>query len=173
MCAPYFPNPMPSPSRAGTNFQMGLGMLTRRVYFHMVRSASRLLAPFHVTVEQYVVLLCLDDEGALTQRELVRRCSSDPRTMGKMLDLLSVKGWIRRAEHATDRRAWQVSLTPLGRKAKRRMDEALVPLRARPAQALGASESAQLRNLMAQLADALDPSAWLTAPVSARKSHRP
>lgn len=142
-------------------FQLGLGMLTRRVYFHMVRSASRLLAPFDMTVEQYVVLLCIADEERLTQQELVRRCSSDPRTMGKMLDLLAVKGWVRRAEHATDRRAWQIVLSPQGRKAKQQMDAALIALRERPVKVLGSTDSKKLRELMARLADALDPAVWL------------
>lgn len=153
-----------------TKFQLGLGMLTRRVYFHMVRSAARLLAPFDVTVEQFVVLLCLGDEQHLTQQELVRRCSSDPRSMGKMLDILEAKGWIKRVAHATDRRAWQIVLSPQGRKAKQRMDEALVPLRERPAKALGRSESKALRDLMARLAEALEPGAWLGEPAKPGKS---
>jgi len=153
-------------------FQLGLGMLTRRVYFHMVRSATRLLAPFDVTVEQFVVLLCLADEERLTQQELVRRCSSDPRTMGKMLDLLSAKGWIKRVEHATDRRAWQIVLSPQGRKVKRQMDEALIPLRERPAKVLGRAGSKQLRELMARLADALEPSAWLFTPEKPTQASR-
>lgn len=150
-----------------------MGMLTRRVYFHMVRSATRLLAPFDVTVEQFVVLLCLADEERLTQQELVRRCSSDPRTMGKMLDLLSAKGWIMRVDHASDRRAWQIVLSPQGRKVKRQMDEALIPLRERPAKVLGSTESKKLRVLMAQLADALDPAAWLNPADNHAKPKRP
>jgi DNA-binding MarR family transcriptional regulator len=147
--------------RAPERFQDGLGMLTRRVYFHMVRSAGRLLAPWDVTVEQYVVLLCLGDEQRLTQQELVRRCSSDPRTMGKMLDRLADKDWIKRVDHATDRRAWQIVLSAKGRRAKRQMDEALQPLRERPAQVLGAAETNALQATLAKLADALEPSAWL------------
>lgn len=137
-------------------------MLTRRVYFHMVRSAGRLLTPFGVSVEQYVVLLCLAEEAGLTQQELVRRCSSDPRTMGKMLDLLGTKGWIKRVDHQTDRRAWQIVLSAKGQRAKRQMDEALVPLRARPAKLLGEAEVRTLKRLLALLADALDPAAWLS-----------
>jgi DNA-binding MarR family transcriptional regulator len=164
-------------STAGRNtqFQTGLGMLTRRVYFHMVRSASRLLAPFDVTVEQYVVLLCLDEEERLTQQELVRRCSSDPRTMGKMIDLLSAKDWLRRVAHAHDRRAWQIVLSAEGRKRKRKMDAALVPLRERPAKVLGTDESKLLRETLARLAEALDPEIWLqpggTSPPNERR-HR-
>jgi DNA-binding MarR family transcriptional regulator len=157
---------------AAVKFQLGLGMLTRRVYFHMVRSAARLLTPFDVTVEQFVVLLCLADEERLTQQELVRRCSSDPRTMGKMLDLLSAKGWIRRVDHATDRRAWQIVLSPQGRKMKQRMDKALIPLRERPAKVLGGHDSKRLRELMARLADGLEPSAWLLPEPTAAKPHR-
>jgi DNA-binding MarR family transcriptional regulator len=142
-------------------FQDGLGMLTRRVYFHMVRSASRLMQPFGITVEQYVVLLCLAEEEGLTQQELVRRCSSDPRTMGKMLDLLSAKGWTRRVDHETDRRAWRIELSAKGRRAKEQMDKALVPLRERPAKVLGDAETNVLKSLLARLADALDPAAWL------------
>ncbi len=137
-------------------------MLTRRVYFHMVRSASRLLLPFDITVEQYVVLLCLAEEEGLTQQELVRRCSSDPRTMGKMLDLLSAKGWIKRVDHESDRRAWRIELSVKGRRAKEQMDEALIPLRERPAKVLGAVETKALKRMLALLGEALDPATWLS-----------
>jgi DNA-binding MarR family transcriptional regulator len=165
---PIFP-PLP------VKFQLGLGMLTgpRRVYFHMVRSAGRLLSSFDVTVEQFVVLLCLGDEQLLTQQELVRRCSSDPRSMGKMLDILSAKGWVKRVDHAADRRAWQIVLTPQGRKMKLKMDEAIIPLRERPTKVLGVAESKALRDLMARLADGLDPAVWLEAPPEqSRKRNR-
>lgn len=154
-------------------FQLGLGMLTRRVYFHMVRSAARLLSAFDVTVEQFVVLLCLGDEQRLTQQELVRRCSSDPRSMGKMLDILSAKGWVKRVDHAADRRAWQIVLTPQGRKMKLKMDEAIVPLRERRTKVLGVAESKALRDLMARLAEGLDPVVWLESTSKIRKTtHR-
>ena len=152
-----------SPPPSDSKFQHGLGMLTRRVYFHMVRSASRLLAPFDVTVEQFVVLLCLGDEEKLTQQELVRRCSSDPCTMGKMLDILEGKGWIKRVEHATDRRAWQIVLSASGRRVKDQVEAAMAPLRDRPAKILGIADWKALKDMLSRLADALDPAAWLCA----------
>ena len=165
------------PLSSKSKFQLGLGMLTRRVYFHMVRSAARLLAPFDVTVEQFVVLLCLGDEQMLTQQELVRRCSSDPRTMGKMLDILEGKGWIKRVHHATDRRAWQIVLSAEGRRMKEQVDAAMAPLRDRPAKILGMADWKALKDMLSRLADGLDPAACLfdegkTAPITKKPSTR-
>ena len=81
--------------------------------------------------------------------------------MGKMLDLLSAKGWIKRVDHESDRRAWQIVLSARGRKVKERMDEALVPLRERPAMVLGGSNTKALKRMLAQLAEALEPAKWL------------
>lgn len=92
--------------------------------------------------------------------------------MGKVLDRLGDNGWIKRVDHATDRRAWQIVLSAKGRRAKEQMDEALKPLRARPAQVLGDAESKSLRNILARLADALDPAVWLFANQPERASIR-
>lgn len=137
-------------------------MLTRRVYFHMVRSAGRLLAPLGVTVEQYVVLAFLAEEEGLTQQDLVKRCASDPRTMGKMLDALGTKGWIKRVDHATDRRAWQIVLSAKGRRVQQQMEEVLVSLRARPLKVLGEADWRELKRMLAVLGEELDPARWLS-----------
>jgi DNA-binding MarR family transcriptional regulator len=146
---------------APLKFEEGLGMLTRRVYFHMMRSAGRLMLPFAVTVEQFVVLGVLAEEDELTQQELVRRCASDARTMGKMLDGMEAKGWTQRTPHATDRRAWRIVLTARGRRLKEQMDEELVPLRKRAVEVLGETDWNKLKSLLASLSDGLDPLRWL------------
>jgi DNA-binding MarR family transcriptional regulator len=148
-------------------------MLTRRVYFHMVRGAGRLLQPLEVTVEQYIVLALLAEEAGLTQQELVKRCASDPRTMGKMLDALGAKGWTKRVHHRTDRRAWQIVLSAKGRRVEQQMERALIPLRAQPARILGAAKLQAFKKMLALLGEELDPAKWLFSEASPRKSPRP
>lgn len=141
----------------------GLGMLTRKLYFHMFRSAGRLFQKYDASVEQYIVLATLAEEDGVTQQELVKRCISDPRTMGKMVDVLEKRGWVKRAPHQTDRRAWQIMLSAEGRKKHQLMEKALIPQRAIPGRVLGAEKVEELKQMIALLSDELDPDKWLSA----------
>jgi len=98
---------------AGHDIAMGL----RAAYLRMHRQTNAHLARCGITADQFVLLALLMEEDGTTQRELVRRASSDANTVRAMLVLLEDRGLVRRGPHPKDRRARVVTLTRTGREA--------------------------------------------------------
>lgn len=95
----------------------------RAAYWAMHRRTNAILAAHGVTADQFVLLSYLADEDGITQKELARRTSSDPNTIGPMLLLLEKAGFVARRAHASDGRALCVLLTAEGRRRFRAMME--------------------------------------------------
>jgi MarR family transcriptional regulator, transcriptional regulator for hemolysin len=64
-----------------------------------------------LTRSQWWVLNHLFRNNGATQSELADILEIEKATLGRLLDRMETKGWIRREEHATDRRAKCVFLT--------------------------------------------------------------
>lgn len=106
-------------------FADSLGVRLRRAYQALHRRANaELRRRFNVTADQFVVLSLLAERDGVCQRELCRRCYSDPSTIGALLRLAERRGWVARQLDPADGRAWQVHLTPAGRELQRRLWEA-------------------------------------------------
>lgn len=97
----------------GHDIAMGL----RAAYLRMHRQTNAYLARCGITADQFVLLALLMGEDGITQRELVRRASSDANTVRAMLVLLENRGLVGRGPHPKDRRARVVTLTQGGREA--------------------------------------------------------
>jgi DNA-binding MarR family transcriptional regulator len=78
--------------------------LMRTVYDRRVKSLG-------LTRSQWWVLNHLFRGDGVTQTELAETLEIEKPTLGRLLDRLEAKGWVRRADDATDRRAWRVYLT--------------------------------------------------------------
>jgi DNA-binding MarR family transcriptional regulator len=83
------------------------------------------------TADQFVVLACLGEQDAVMQQDLVQRAASDPSTIRAMLVLLEGRGLVSRQRHRADGRAWEVILTPKGRRLYERLWRTSEPIRAR------------------------------------------
>lgn len=82
-----------------------------------LRESQRLFRPHGLTGAQYNVLNLLADRPAgISQRELSDLLVVDRSNVTGLLDRLEKLGWVRRADHPEDRRIYQVSLTPAGRR---------------------------------------------------------
>ncbi len=64
-----------------------------------------------LTRSQWWVLTHLYRNDGVTQSELAEILEVEKPTLGRLLDRLEAKGWVRRKEHAADRRAKRVFLT--------------------------------------------------------------
>jgi DNA-binding MarR family transcriptional regulator len=95
----------------------------RAAYWAMHRRTNAILAGHGVTADQFVLISRLAEEDGITQKELARRASSDPNTIGPMLLLLEKAGFVARRAHASDGRALCVLLTAEGRRRFRAMME--------------------------------------------------
>ena len=64
-----------------------------------------------LTRSQWWVLTHLYRGDGVTQTELAATLEIEKPTLGRLLDRLEAKGWVRRDHDARDRRAWRVFLT--------------------------------------------------------------
>lgn len=90
-----------------------------------LRESQRLFRPHGLSGAQYNVLQILaGSPDGLSQRQLGDKLVVDRSNVTGLLDRMSKAGWVRRADHPEDRRVYNVSLTPEGR----RLWEKLKPL---------------------------------------------
>lgn len=82
-----------------------------------------------LTRSQWWVLNHLFRNDGATQSELADILEIEKATLGRLLDRMQAKGWIRREEHATDRRAKCVFLTDEVEPAVKAMRAAAADLR--------------------------------------------
>ena len=78
--------------------------LMRTVYDRRVKALG-------LTRSQWWVLNHLFRNDGVTQSELAVMLEVEKATLGRLLDRMAAKGWVRREEHASDRRAKRVYLT--------------------------------------------------------------
>ena len=78
--------------------------LLRTTYDRRVKSLG-------LTRSQWWVLTHLYRGDGVTQTELADTLEIEKPTLGRLLDRLEAKGWVRRDHDARDRRAWRVFLT--------------------------------------------------------------
>lgn len=69
---------------------------------------------FDVTVDQWLVLKNLSENGPLSQTELANMVFKDHPTLTRIIDLLCKKGYVERILHPNDRRSFQLYLTDQG-----------------------------------------------------------
>lgn len=86
--------------------------LLRNAYDRRVRSLG-------LTRSQWWVLNQLFRNPGLNQSELAEILEIERPTLGRLLDRLEAKGWVRREHDARDRRAWRVHLTDAAEPAMR------------------------------------------------------
>jgi DNA-binding MarR family transcriptional regulator len=107
--------------------------LMRTVYDRRVRSLG-------LTRSQWWVLNHLFRGDGVTQTELADLLEIEKPTLGRLLDRLEAKGWVRRADDASDRRAWRVYLTDEVEPAMRELRAVAAELRRDALAGLSASE---------------------------------
>lgn len=91
--------------------------LLRRAWYGLNQAFRRRLAHTEVTPDQFTALRTLLECAGqdVTQCELARLMSSDPNTVGSLLERMEAAGWLKRQPHEKDRRAHRIYLLPRGR----------------------------------------------------------
>ncbi len=135
-----------------------LAMGLRAAYWLMHRQTDACLARRGVTANQFVLLWLLAERDGVTQQELVRRACSDPNTIRAMLVLLEKRGLVVREGHPTDGRAFQVTLTPKGRRTYEKLQLDTEPLRQQILKAFRPGEADTLVEFLARISEAMAPS---------------
>ncbi|MBS9524927.1 MarR family transcriptional regulator [Litoribacter alkaliphilus] len=70
---------------------------------------------FDVTVDQWLVIKNLSENGVLSQTELAQLVFKDHPTLTRIIDILCKKGYVERLPHPNDRRSFQLLLTEDGK----------------------------------------------------------
>ena len=78
----------------------------------LLRTAyDRRIRKLGLTRAQWWVLTHLYRSNGVSQTELAETLEIEKPTLGRLLDRLETKGWVRREHDARDRRVWRVHLT--------------------------------------------------------------
>ena len=105
-----------------------------------------------LTPALFGVLNVLGTRTSAIQQELSADMGIDPSTMVSLVDQLERSGWAERQRRPRDRRAWEVTITPEGRRALRRAKRLAGQVED---QVLGGLSAAQRQDLLALLRRAL------------------
>ena len=87
------------------------GFLLNDVARLLRTSYDRRIRKLGLTRAQWWVLTHLYRGDGVSQTELADILEIEKPTLGRLLDRLEAKGWVRRAHDAADRRVWRVYLT--------------------------------------------------------------
>ncbi|WP_341928893.1 MarR family transcriptional regulator [Methyloversatilis discipulorum] len=112
-----------------------------------------------LTYPQYLVMLVLWQEDALTLKALAERLDLDSPTLTPLLKRLEASGYLTRARNRTDERALEIRLTEAGHALRERAEEVHAEVARQsglPPDAM-ARMRAELQRLSAQLKGAEQP----------------
>lgn len=92
--------------------------LLRRAWYSLNQAFRRRIAHLEITPDQFTVLRTLleSDPAGVTQRDLAQSMTSDPNTVGSLLERMEKAGLVVRKQHEKDRRAHRIQLATLGRR---------------------------------------------------------
>jgi DNA-binding MarR family transcriptional regulator len=132
------------------------GFLMRKVSQASFEGFAEIVARHGLHPMHFGLLSILDAEGPISQQELGRRLGIDPSSMVARMDALEKLGLVKRVRSADDRRAYEISLTPAGRKALKQLRAEARKYGEEFFRALTPKEQEQLNALLLKLAATVD-----------------
>lgn len=119
-----------------------------RAVMRSLRAATvETYSTFDMTGAQAKCLRHLRRDTAVSQAELARVTESDPALIGRVIEQLEERGWVRRKRSEVDRRQYGVELTTAGERAKKRVDDARDRIAARLASVLDQRDLADFERI--------------------------
>jgi DNA-binding MarR family transcriptional regulator len=116
------------------------GFLLNDVARLMRTAYDRRIRKLGLTRAQWWVLTHLYRSNGVSQTELAETLEIEKPTLGRLLDRLEAKGWVRREHDASDRRVWRVHLTDEVEPALRTMRRIAAELRGDALTGISAAE---------------------------------
>lgn len=138
------------------NLNASIGYLITIAGFRYKGEIWKLLKPFDVTPEQWVVLNRLSIEEGVCQRELAERIVKDQPNTTRILDKMAHKGLIRRQPSPKDRRAFLVFLTDEGKRLREELLPLIRKVHKSSTRGFTAEEIILLKSLLARFSENLD-----------------
>jgi MarR family transcriptional regulator, organic hydroperoxide resistance regulator len=103
-----------------------MGFLLSRATWAMNNAVNRLLREnghADISVAYFAVLQALWENDRLSITDLGEKAQLEKSTMTSLIDRMEGAGLVRREDHPTDRRAYQIWLTSRGREIEQKLDE--------------------------------------------------
>ena len=97
------------------------------------------------------LLLHISRTPGARQQELAARLEVTPATLGRMVDRLVARGYIRRSADPKDRRAFRVFVAPQGKPLVRRMEEVAGLTKARATRGLSSQDQGRLLEFLQKI----------------------
>ena len=126
-----------------------------RVYTIMHERIESAFAGHDFTLMQWIILIYLRDGIARTASDISREFRHDSGAMTRVIDQLERRGLLERKRSAADRRAVELSLTPLGRRTVESLLPVVVEQMNLALSPFTRDEFLQLRSLMTRLVEHL------------------
>src|SRR5215470_16370279 len=90
-------------------------LVLMKAHRSLVRHATRSIEALDMCLSDFGILETLLHKGPQSVKDLGRRIELTSGSMTAAIDRLETRHLIHRADHATDRRAWVIHLTPAGK----------------------------------------------------------
>jgi len=103
---------------------------------------------FDVTVDQWIVLKNLSENGPMSQTQLANLVFKDHPTLTRILDLLCKKEYVERVPHPQDRRSFQLYLTKSGMSKVRDLKPQILEIREKAWENLDAEDFDEFKRIL-------------------------
>jgi DNA-binding MarR family transcriptional regulator len=136
-----------------THYGNSLSFLLSQTGARSAQLFAERLAPLGVPPRAFGVLSNLAAAEGQSQQQLADALGIHRNNMVALVDEMEAAGWLKRQRSHTDRRAFELHLTPAGRALVAKINQMIPELDATLAAGLTVAEQKQLRLLLRQLAD--------------------
>ncbi|HAS40541.1 MAG TPA: MarR family transcriptional regulator [Microscillaceae bacterium] len=104
-----------------------------------------------ITVDQGLVLIIIDKNPKMTQKEMAELVFKDYASMTRMIDLMVKKGYLKRLINEEDRRRFLLEITTKGKEALEKLQPTIEYNRNTALKGLSATEILQLYNSLQKI----------------------
>ncbi len=127
-----------------------VGQLFFRLWRAFHTRTAEALESIGLTPALFALLNVLGARDGTIQQQLSSDMGIDPSAMVKLINELEDTGWAERRRRPGDRRAWEVSITPKGRRALEKARQLVLQVEDEVLGGLGAADRRQLIALLRQ-----------------------
>jgi DNA-binding MarR family transcriptional regulator len=118
----------------------------------LIRTEADKRARLHgMTRAQWTILISLDRQPGLLQKELAEVLEVEPITVARLVDRLEARGMVERRGDPTDRRCWRLHLTDASRPLMAEIDRQLNDLSAIAVDGIGAEHLTALLPVLTRM----------------------
>ena len=143
-------------TRSGDTRAIHTWLVLMKAHRTMKRHAERSIEAAEMCLSDFAILEVLLHKGPQSVRDLGRRIELTSGSMTTAIDRLETRGLVTRTDHATDRRAWVIHLTPAGKTLISKVFAGHEQAMDRAMRGLSKSERATLTDLLKRLGTTAD-----------------